>query len=69
MQVYCERCFILFALQEEKIFWRGKMWHRRCLAAVLKSEKKKNILIKDSDLYPYKISGLYNAWKYKPREN
>jgi hypothetical protein len=54
--MHCEKCHVRLAIMEEKIFHNGKFFHRRCLAAA------KKILIKDRDLSPIFIKGVYNVY-------
>jgi hypothetical protein len=64
MQV-CAGCYVFFATLEEKILWRGKLFHRRCLAKKIAAEKGKKIIIKDGDLTLINFGGAYNVYKYK----
>jgi len=61
----CAACYVVFAVLEEKILWRGGLYHRRCLARKIAVEKGKKIIIKDIDLTPINFPGAYNVYKYK----
>jgi hypothetical protein len=61
----CAACHLIFAVLEEKILWRGRLYHRRCLAKKTSTEKNKKILIQDKDLVPVHFVGAYNVYKYK----
>jgi hypothetical protein len=62
----CARCYINFAVLEEKILWRGELFHRRCLAKKIAAEKGgEKIIIKDKDLVPVYFQGAYNVYVYK----
>jgi hypothetical protein len=64
----CAVCYISFAVLEEKILWRGELFHRRCLARKIAVEKGKKIIIKDKDLLPLiNFGGAYNVYKYAPK--
>jgi len=52
---------------EEKILWRGKLFHRRCLSRKIAAEKNKKILIQDKDLVPINFRGAYNVYRYAPK--
>jgi putative SOS response-associated peptidase YedK len=67
----CRECCIRFAVLEEKILWRGELYHRRCLTRKIAAQKgdkiKKNkFFIYDKDLVPVSISGVYNTYLYTP---
>jgi hypothetical protein len=55
--MHCELCFTNFAIVEEKIFYDGKFFHRKCLVSL------KKLPIKDEDLRPIFYKGAYNVYE------
>jgi hypothetical protein len=68
----CKECCIAFAILEEKILWRGELYHRRCLTrkiAAQKGDKIKNkFFIYDRDLISVSFPGAYNVYLYVPQK-
>jgi len=67
----CKECCIRFAVLEEKILWRGELYHRCCLARKIAAQKgdkiKKNkFFIYDKDLVLSSFPGAYNVYLYVP---
>jgi hypothetical protein len=58
---------------EEKILWRGELYHRRCLTRKIAAQKgdkiKKNrFFIYDKDLVLSSFPGAYNVYLYVPEK-
>ena len=70
----CAECFIRFAILEEKILWRGELYHRRCLTRKIATYqkgskiKKNKFFIYDKDLTPLELPGVYNVYLYTPQK-
>ena len=69
----CRECCIRFAVLEEKILWRGELYHRRCLARKIAAQaqkgdkiKKNKFFIYDKDLVLSSFPGAYNVYLYVP---
>jgi hypothetical protein len=66
----CAACHLIFAVLEEKILWRGELFHRRCLARKIAAEKrgrKEKIIIQDKELVRVNFVGAYNVYRYAPK--
>jgi len=71
----CKGCHIAFAVLEEKILWRGELFHRRCLTKKIAAQaqkgdkiKKNKFFIYDKDLVLSSFPGAYNVYLYAPQK-
>jgi hypothetical protein len=68
----CKGCNIKFAVLEEKILWRGKLFHRICLSKKIAAKKRKEknmiFLIDDEHLAHASMPGVYNVYLYTPKK-